>query len=326
MSMKRRVRAPAAGLCWALSLISAQAFDLQGHRGARGLAPENTLAAFAKALAIGVDTLELDVGMTKDGVLVVAHDPRLNPNLARLNGAFLEGAGPALRDLTLAELKRYDVGRLKPGTPYARAFPEQAPADGATIPTLAEVFALARGTTVRFNVETKITPNSGADAPDPDGFVHAVVETARKAGVIDRITIQSFDWRTLQAASRIAPDIPRVCLTSEAETFDTVAKGRPGGSAWTGFDANRFAGSVPRLVKAAGCSAWSPRFADLTEEAVREAKAEGLRVIPWTVNEPADAERLIHWGVDGLISDYPDRMRKVLAANGMDLPPPVRAP
>jgi glycerophosphoryl diester phosphodiesterase len=300
---------------------------LEGHRGARGLAPENTLAAFAKALAIGVDTLELDVGMTKDGVLVVAHDPTLNPNIARLDGAFLEGPGPALRGLTLAEVKRYDVGRLKPGTPYARSFPEQTPADGAAIPTLAEVFALARKSTVRFNIETKITPGSGAAAPDPESFVRAIVETAREAGAIDRIAIQSFDWRTLQAASRIAPEVPRVCLTSEAESFDTVGKGRPGGSPWTaGLDVSRFAGSTPRLVKAAGCSTWSPRFADMTERDVREAKAEGLQVIPWTVNDPADAERLIGWGVDGLISDYPDRMRKVLAANGMALPPSFGTP
>src|SRR5919199_3093242 len=220
----------AAGFCGLLG--SAHAFDLQGHRGARGLAPENTLAAFAKALEIGVDTLELDIAMTKDGVLVVSHDPRLNPNLARRDGVFLEGAGPAFRELTLAEVKRYDVGRLKPGTAYARAFPEQAPAGGETVPTLAEVFALARASAVRFNIETKITPDSGPEAPDPDGFVQALVETARQAGVIGRISIQSFDWRTLRAAQRIAPEVPRVCLTSEAWNFDTVGKGRPGGSPW----------------------------------------------------------------------------------------------
>src|SRR5919199_703363 len=248
----------AAGFCGLLG--SAHAFDLQGHRGARGLAPENTLAAFAKALEIGVDTLELDIAMTKDGVLVVSHDPRLNPNLAR----------------------RDDVVRLKPGTAYARAFPEQSPADGETIPTLAEVFALARPSTVRFNVETKITPDSGREAPDPDGFVRALVETARQAGVIGRISIQSFDWRTLQAAQRIAPEVPRVCLTSEARNFDTVGKGRPGGSPWTaGLDVNQFAGSTPRLAKAAGCRAWSPSFKDVTERDVRDAKAEGLSVIPW---------------------------------------------
>src|SRR5262245_39152636 len=110
------------------------AFDLQGHRGARGLAPENTLEAFATALAIGVSTLELDLAMTRDGVLVVHHDIRVNPDTTRgPDGTFLNGRGPAIRSLTLAEVQRYDVGRLKPGTSYAALFPQQKPADGARI-------------------------------------------------------------------------------------------------------------------------------------------------------------------------------------------------
>jgi len=102
----------------------AGAFDLQGHRGARGLAPENTLPAFATALSIGVSTLELDLAMTRDDVLVVSHDSILNPDHTRgPDGAFLATTGPAIRSLTLAEVKRYDVGRLKPGTRYAASFP-----------------------------------------------------------------------------------------------------------------------------------------------------------------------------------------------------------
>src|SRR5262249_38711158 len=154
----------------------AQAFDLQGHRGARGLAPENTLEAFNAALAIGVTTLELDLALTSDGVLVVLHDIWLNPDTTRgPDGAFLNARGPAVRSLTLADVKRYDVGRLKPGTSYAAAFPHQRPADGARIPTLAEVFRLAqRAGHVRFNIETKLTPTSGADTPDPEMFASAV--------------------------------------------------------------------------------------------------------------------------------------------------------
>src|SRR6185503_9371643 len=121
----------------------ANAFDLQGHRGARGLAPENTIEGFALALSIGVTTLELDLAMTKDDVLVVSHDRRLNPDHTRgPDGKFLDGEGPAIRSMTLAELQRYDVGRLKPGTAYARSFPEQRAVDGARIPTLAELFDL----------------------------------------------------------------------------------------------------------------------------------------------------------------------------------------
>ena len=252
-------RALAAGAFWLASIVSATAFDLQGHRGARGLAPENTLPAFTTALSIGVTTLELDVGMTRDGILVVSHDPRLNANFTRLDGAFLETSGPALRELTLAEVKRYDVGRLKPGSQYAKAFPDQKPVDGTAFPTLAEVFELARASPVRFNIETKITPTSGSETPDPETFVRAIVETAREAGVLDRITIQSFDWRTLKAASTIAPEVPRVCLTAELRALDNIQKDNPGGSPWTaGLKASEFGGSTPALVKAAGCSTWSP--------------------------------------------------------------------
>jgi glycerophosphoryl diester phosphodiesterase len=320
--MRPAARAFAVGAIWMASFGPAGALEVQGHRGARGLAPENTLPAFAKALSIGVTTLELDVGMTKDGVLVVSHDPRLNPNFTRLDGAFLEAFGPALRELTLAQLRRYDVGRLKPGSRYATSFPDQTAVDGTTIPTLAEVFALARATAVRFNIETKITPTSGDETADPQTFVQAIVDAAREAGVLDRVTIQSFDWRTLKVASTIAPQVPRVCLTAELKDFDTVQKGNPDGSPWTaGLNGSRFGGSTPALVKAAGCSAWSPHFSNVTEANLAEAKAAGLKVIPWTVNDLGVADRLIGWGADGLITDYPDRVRKLLTEKGVVVRP-----
>jgi glycerophosphoryl diester phosphodiesterase len=304
-----------------LAPAPAFAFDLQGHRGARGLAPENTLPAFRRALEVGVTTLELDVGLTRDGVAVVAHDPRLNPNLARRDGAFLEAPGPALRALTLAEAKAYDVGRLKPGTAYARGFPEQVPADGTAMPTLGEVFDLARAAPVRFNIETKITPSSGEETADPETFVRAVLAEADKAGVGDRISLQSFDWRTLRIARSLAPAVPRVCLTTESGASSNVRPGPAGVSPWTGLDPGAFGGSIPRVAKAAGCTAWSPNHQSLTPERLAEARAEGLPVVPWTVNEPADIERLVAWGVDGIISDYPDRVRTALAARGLPLPP-----
>src|SRR4029077_1397344 len=148
------MRIVAFALCFALA-APAHAFDSQGHRGARGLAPENTLAAFGTALRIGVTTLELDLAMTKDDVLVVSHDRRLNPDHTRgPDGKFLDAEGPAIRSLTLAEAKRYDVGRLKPGTAYAAAFPEQRGIDGLRIPTLAVVSDVARRANadpIRFN-------------------------------------------------------------------------------------------------------------------------------------------------------------------------------
>ena len=309
--------------------LPATSFDLQGHRGARGLVPENTIEAFTTALALGVTTLELDLALTKDGVLVVHHDERLNPDTTRgPDGIFLARPGPAIHSLRLEELKRYDVGRLAPGSAYAACFPEQRPFDGARIPTLAEVFELVRrpgAEHIRLNMETKLTPNSGPDTPAPEVFAGAVAEAVRAAGLVDRVSVQSFDWRTLLVLRRIAPSIVRVGLTSERPGEDTIERGKPGPSAWTaGLDVDDFGGSTPRLIAAAGCSVWSPDFRDLTRSRVAEASALEIKVIPWVVNEPADIDQMLAMKVDGIISDYPDRVRAVLAANNMPLPPPVR--
>jgi glycerophosphoryl diester phosphodiesterase len=306
--------------------LPAIVFDLQGHRGARGLAPENTIESFSTALASGVTTLELDVGMTKDGVVVVHHDEWLNPDTTRgPDGAFLSRRGPAIHSLTLEELKGYDVGRLKPGTAYAASLPEQRPQDGAHIPTLAEVFALSkRADHIRFNIETKLTPASGADVPEPEPFAKAVAAVVREAGLAERVSIQSFDWRILRVLRRLEPDILRGGLTSEQPDYDTIQRGKRGASPWTaGLDVNQFGGSVPRLVAAADCGVWSPAFEDLTSECIAEASALGIRVIPWIVNEPDQMERLVRMGVAGIITDYPDRLRRVLVANNVPLPPRV---
>jgi glycerophosphoryl diester phosphodiesterase len=308
---------------------SAMAFDLQGHRGARGLMPENTLPAFARALEIGVTTLELDLAMTRDGTLVVHHDEFLNPDTTRRpDGTFLSERGPPIHALTLEELRRYDVGRLRPGTRYAERFATQTPLDGTRIPTLADVFDLVAGAGaghIRFNIETKVTPMSGADVPPPDLFAEAVGRAIADRGLTARATVQSFDWRTLAMLRRIVPDIERVCLTSEAADEDTIERGKPGASPWlAGFDVDDYDGSIPRLVAAAGCSVWSPYFRDLTPERIADAKAVNVKVIPWTVNEPAEMARIIDLGVDGIISDYPDRLRAVLVEKGIPAPPPVK--
>jgi glycerophosphoryl diester phosphodiesterase len=298
--------------------------DIQGHRGARGLAPENTLPAFEKALALGATTLELDVGVTRDGVVVVAHDPVLNPDVARgPDGRWLEAPGPAIHSLTYAELSRYDVGRLKPGTAYARRYPEQVAVDGTRMPRLADVFDLVRrsGKDVRFNIETKLSPLKPDETLAPEPFARAVIAEIRRAGMQSRATIQSFDWRTLRIVQREAPEIATVYLTAQQRWLDNVCTGPAAGSpsiapadcgksAWTAGFELREHGSVPKLVKAAGGGIWSPAYPDLDEARLAEARSLGLKVVPWTVNDPVHIRRLIDMGVDGIISDYPDRVRE----------------
>ena len=303
-------------------------FDLQGHRGARGLAPENTLAGFARALAIGVTTLELDCGVTKDGVVVVSHDRLLSPDHTRdAAGRFLEAPGPAIIDLTYEELRQYDVGRIKPGSAYAASFPEQQPVDGERIPRLADVFALVErngNRTVRFNIETKIDPAHPGQTDSALGFARALSQAIRDAGMASRVTVQSFDWRTLRLLGALAPEIALVALTDQQPDEDTVEIGKPGASPWLGeLDVDDHGGSVPKLVQALGAKTWSPHARDLTPGLVVEAHVLGLAVVPWTVNDPADMALAIALGVDGIITDYPDRLRAVLESKGIAVPPPT---
>ncbi len=304
----------AAALC-----AGACAFDLQGHRGARGLAPENTLAAFERALQIGVATLETDVHMSADGLLVLSHDPRINADLARdAQGEWLKPPGLLLRELTLAQIQAYDVGRLQPGTAYARGFASQQPVDGQRIPTLAALFQKVRelgADGVRFNIEVKLNPHRPEETPRVEQIVDALLALVKQAGMDSRVTIQGFDWRALQRVQQLAPGLPTAYLSAQTPRFDTISDG-----AWTAGFRLAEHGTLPKMVKAAGGTIWSPNFFGLTAGLVDEAHALGLQVIPWTVNESADMERLIGWGVDGLITDHPDRARDVLRARGLPLP------
>lgn len=293
----------------------AAAFDLQAHRGGRGLTPESTLAGFRNAISLGVTTLETDLAVTKDDVLVLSHEPRLNPDLVRgPDGKWLEGAGPTIHSLTLAELKTYDIGRLNPATRYGQQFPAQTPHDGERFPTLAELYAMA-GPGIRFNIETKIDPTKPDQTVDPAHFAKLTVDAIRAARMQRRTTIQSFDWRTLVEAKRLAPEIETVCLTIESGDMNTVS---PSPSPWlAGLDARNAGASIQQLARMAGCSAWSPFWRNVTAATVVEAHALGLKVIPWTVNDPAEMKRLIDLKVDGLITDYPDRGMAVLAEKGL---------
>jgi len=294
--------------------------DVQGHRGARGLLPENTLPGFARALEIGVTTLELDCGVTRDGVVVVSHDRVLNPDITRdEHGRWLDASGPAIWHVSYGELQRYDVGRIKPGSAYEKRFPRQQPIDGTRVPRLADLFAFvsrAGNGSVRFNIETKISPLAPEDTAAPDAFVGELLQVISEAGMDLRVTIQSFDWRTLQIVQNDAPAIATVYLTSERTSPDTVQRGASSSPWSAGFHVSRFGGSVPATVSAAGGSVWSPYHGDLAIEDVREAHDLGLKVVVWTINAVTDMQRLIDWNVDGIISDYPDILRELASRLG----------
>jgi len=280
-----RIAAPALALLFSLPGI---AMDVQGHRGTRGNLPENTLPAFKRALEMGVDTLELDCGVTKDDVVVIHHDRRLNPDVARgPDGKWVTAPAPTVYELTFEQLQRYDVGRLRPGSEYAKRFPHQQPVDGTRIPRLSALFALAKDTRVRFNIETKLLPTHADETVGPEAFARALIAEFRKAGMTQRAVIQSFDYRTLKIVEKEAPEIETVYLT-EAKDSD------------------------PARVHALGAKIWSPDMKAITPEKVSQAHKLGMRVVVWTANEPAEIASMIDAGVDGIISDYPERVIEAL--------------
>ena len=317
------IRPLLAALACCLS-VAAHGFDLEGHRGARGLAPENTLPGFARALSIGVSTLELDVGVTRDGVVVISHERGMMPDIARgPDGRWIALPGPLIHDVTYAELERYDVGRLDPATRYARKFPDQVPADGARVPRLADLFALVRkagNDTVRFNIETKLSPEAPAETLPPEAFARAVIAAIRAGGMERRSMIQSFDWRTLKLVQAEAPDIPTVYLSAQQRWLDNIRAGDPAGSPWTAGLKFAACGSVPKMVKAAGGAVWSPFFGDLDAAKVAEAHALGLKVIPWTAGTRAQIDAILALKVDGMITDRPDWARDAMRHAGIALP------
>ncbi len=256
-------------------------------------------------------------------MLVLSHETRLNPDLTRdAQGKWLTAWGPPIRTLTRAELDTYDVGRLNPGSRYARQWPQQVAADGERIPTLQALVALSRAMgrdTVRFNIETKLAPDKPDETADPQVFARAVVEAIQAEGIARRTTVQSFDWRTLVEVRKQAPRIATSCLTIETQGMDTVRRTTPPSPWHAGLDIATL-GSVPRMAQAAGCGTWSMFWRNLTPELVKEAKGLGLAVLPWTVDDPAEMNRLIDMGVDGIITDYPDRLRRLLAERGLKLP------
>jgi len=292
-----------------------RSFELQGHRGARGLFPENTLAGFGAAMALGVSSLELDVVMTADDILAVVHDPELNPDLTRgPDNNWLAPPGPAVRSLRWDELALFDVGAARPGGAVAQANPAQQSLERARIPSLEQVLDLVAGRVV-IDIELKTDPNRPKLSPPPAKMAEAVVALARRRGGLDHLAIRSFDWRGLIHLRAHRPEIPLGWLTAPNTANAT----------WRG-EFVRPDLSIPASVALASGGnrrdCWAPFFGELNPNLIAEAHALGLRVVPWTVNAPGDMARLISWGVDGLCTDRPDIARQIIAEAGLDLPPP----
>lgn len=266
-----------------MTLTQGAAIQVHGHRGARAVRPENTLPAFEYAIHVGVDVLELDMAVTKDDVVVVSHDPVMNAQICK------GPKGPApIRSLTLKEVREYDCGALR-----NPAYPKQQLVPGTKMPTLDEVFALAPSGTFHFNIETKIFRDKPELSASPEKFVELVLAVVRKHKLASRVILQSFDFRTLHAMKKIAPEI-RLSALDEKGGKDFVA-----------------------LAKEADAPIVSPHYRLVTPEKVRAAQSAGLQVVPWTANEPGDWEKLTSAGVDAIITDDPESLIAFLNNKGL---------
>ncbi|MFJ4790200.1 glycerophosphodiester phosphodiesterase family protein [Streptomyces sp. NPDC088794] len=315
-------------------------FDLQAHRGGLGLTTEESLQGFGKALRLGVSTLELDTHITKDRKVVVNHDRQISGVKCRDTAPVTPGdplypyVGKYIKDLTLAQIKTLDCGYQQlPG------FPQQEVVKGFRMVELKDVLNLVksyRAKQVKLNIETKVEAGAPEQTSPRELFVRRVYEEIHRSGIEDQVTIQSFDWGALKAMHKLAPRWPLVALTN----YDFLQVGKPGASPWLGgIDADDYGGD---FVKAAatvpGLKALSPNYGfpqsgrigdpdfrfypDPTM--ISEAHARGLKVIPWTCDDPATIEALMDMGIDGIITDYPDRVRQIMADRGLRLPKAYR--
>jgi glycerophosphoryl diester phosphodiesterase len=288
-------------------------FDLQGHRGARGLKPENTLPGFETALDIGVNTIETDVQLTLDGIPVLFHDPYLSPSFCRLVPRYTAPdltACPLICDLTLDEIRRCRADRNPDRrrfpeqncrlTPLARLFARQRGIHPYSPPTVEELFAFVadyarvpgekvgktedqreRAKRVVIDLELKKVPFKDASG---EALERAVVTVIRAAGAVEQTAVRSFDHRAVLAVRQREPRLRTGVLIAGTAPIDPVA-----------------------LVESAGADSYYPDFNFLDLRQLEQCRKAGIRVVPWTVNDPQDWNRLKEWGVDGITTDYPER-------------------
>ncbi len=305
--------------------------QIYGHRGARGLSPENTIPAYKTGLSIGINTVDMDVNMTKDGVVVITHNFKLNPDITRdSHEKWINPNNPPLiKDLTFAQLQTYDVGRIKPGTDYSKTFAFQYPVDGTHISSLKQVIEYVKsvaGDKVKFQVEIKTDPTTPNWSYPPATIAAATVKVLKEEGVDTRTELQAFDWRVLYQVQKLDPKIATAYLTCQKNSDEMHSKDPKVAGFWTGGKLLKdYHNSIPYMIKELGGKIWGPESKELNAKLVKEAHKDGLRVVPWSMvgslNKPKEIIRMINLGVDAIITDRPDVVRGLLAARGIKVPP-----
>lgn len=295
---------------------------IQGHRGARGELPENTLEGFKSALSTGAQALELDILVTRDGHIVVTHNQTLHTDTTRnAAGDWITADTLNVRELTLKELQSFDIGRSRNGSDYQKRFNTQRTLESAVIPTLQNVFDLMNrpeNLAVWLSIEVKSDPlNPGKTAPIPE-LVQQLWASIFNSGMERRVSVQSFDWNVCLEFQQAAPSIATSYLTSVGPVGENTGNNIYPGSPWMGPFANALSdSSLPEVILEVGGKIWAPYFGNLTKKDVDVARDIGLITVAWTVNEISDFDRMIGLGVDCIITDYPLRACKHLRSSGL---------
>ena len=289
---------------------------IYGHRGARGEMPENSLEGLHHLLQTGVRAVEIDVQNTADGVMVLWHDPTLDPDMVRdAAGRWVAPGDTRIIATPYDALARFDIGALRSGSAQAQRFPQQARFDNVQIPTLHQVCRLVQATPdFILNIEVKSYADRSDLGDNPDVLAQSVAELVQAAGLADRTIVSSFDWRVLTALRRLAPALARGYLSYLDRPNPPMQPNIIDGSAWMdGIRLGDHGGSLPQAIADVGGSAWAPYFKDLTPADLTRAHDAGLEVNVWTVNDIKDMQRMADMGVDGIITDYPTRAQALFA-------------
>ena len=282
---------------------------IYGHRGARGVLPENTLESFEYLFENNIRAYETDILISKDNIPVITHDFKLDPSYTKdVNGNWIEDENIKIIDLTYEEILKYDVGTLNKLSRYGRKFINQKSLDNQKIPKLSDLLKLSSDNEfddLLINLEIKSTPIEEGLTPSPEEMVKIVIDEVSRSNLSDKIIYSSFDWRVLREIKERDPKIPRAHLTSGAKgkIYDK--------SPWLDFTPLHSEVELPKLIKALGGSAWHPNYKDVNKEIIEISRNEGLPVNVWTVNKEQDMLRMIDYGVDGIMTDYPLKLMEL---------------
>ena len=288
---------------------------IYGHRGARGDLPENTLESFKYLFENNINAYETDILITKDLTPVITHDFRLDPSFTKdEDGNWIKDENIKIFDLTYEEISKFDVGSLNKLTRYGRRFVNQRSLENQKIPKLSELLELSSKNVLQnllINLEIKSTPDEKNLTPDPKDLVQIVLNEINNSNLKDKIIISSFDWRILREVKKQSPEIPRAYLTFQQEKGMKIKKTIYSKSPWIDHIPLTIVYDLPKIIKELGGSAWHPYYKDINKKAVEDAHDNNLPVNVWTVNDEDDMLKMVEYGVDGIMTDYPLRLKEV---------------